>query len=83
MKESTVNYFEFGHQQSNEEYRRDTSELVNQDARIVWASLISSLEVVRYGCLRHNFSLTIQPPLFRVKIKKKSHFQLMFEPVIS
>ena len=39
----TVNYFEFGHQQSNEEYRRDTSELVNQDARIVWASLISSL----------------------------------------
>ena len=43
LKETTVNYFEFGHQQSNEEYKRDTSELVNQDARIVWASLISSL----------------------------------------
>ena len=55
MKETTVKYFEFGHQQSNEEYRRDTSELVNQDARIVWASLISSLEVARYDCLRHNF----------------------------
>ena len=43
LKETTVNYFEFGHQQSNEEYKRDTSELVNQDARIIWASLISSL----------------------------------------
>ena len=29
------------------------------------------------------FSLTFQSPLFRVKIKKKSHFQLVFEPVIS
>ena len=56
LKETTVNYFEFGHQQSNEEYRRDTSELVNQDARIVWASLISSLEVARYDCLPHHFS---------------------------
>ena len=29
------------------------------------------------------FPLTFQPPLFRVKIKKKSHFQLVFEAVIS
>ena len=29
------------------------------------------------------FSLTFQPLPFRVKIKKKSHFQLVFEPVIS
>ena len=29
------------------------------------------------------FSLAFQPPLFRVKIKKKSHFQLVFELVIS
>ena len=29
------------------------------------------------------FLLTFQTPLFRVKIKKKSHFQLVFEPVIS
>ena len=35
---------------------RDNSELVNQDARIVWASLISSLEVARYDCLPHHFS---------------------------
>ena len=62
LKETTVNYFEFGHQQSNEEYRRDNSELVNQDARIVWASLISSLEVARYECLPHRFSPKFQPP---------------------
>ena len=83
LKETTVNYFEFRHQQSIEEYTRDNSELVNQDAIIVWASLISSLEVARYDCLPHHFSLTFQPPLFGVKIKKKSHFQLEFEPVIS
>ena len=29
------------------------------------------------------FSLTFQPLLFRLKIKKKSHFQLVFEPGIS
>ena len=83
LKETTANYFEFRHQQSIEEYTRDNSELVNQDAIIVWASLISSLEVARYDCLPHHFSLTFQPPLFGVKIKKKSHFQLEFEPVIS
>ena len=27
------------------------------------------------------FLLAFQPPLFRVKIKNKSHFQLVFEPV--
>ena len=70
LKETTVNYFESRHHQSIEEYRRDNSELVNQDARIVWASLISSLEVARYNCLPHHFFN--QPPLFRVKIKKKS-----------
>ena len=51
LKETTVNYFESRHHQSIEEYTRDNSELVNQDARIVWASLISSLEVYRYDCL--------------------------------
>ena len=82
LKETTVNYFEFRHHSSIEEYTSDGSELVNQDVRIVWASLISSLEVARYDCLPHRFSLTFQPPLFRLKIKKKSHFQLSFEPVI-
>ena len=84
MKETTVNYFEFKHHPSIEEYRSDRSELVNQDARIVWASLISSLEVARYDCLPHRFSPTFQPPLFRVKIKKKSHVvsKVVFEPVI-
>ena len=70
LKETTVNYFESRHHHSIEEYTRDNSELVNQDARIVWASLISSLEVARYNCLPHHFFN--QPPLFRVKIKKKS-----------
>ena len=55
LKETTVNYFEFKHHPSIEEYRSDRSELVNQDARIVWASLISSLEVARYDCLPHRF----------------------------
>ena len=77
------NYFEFRHKQSIEEFTPDNSELVNQDARIVWASLTSSLEVSRYDCLPHHFPLTFQPPLFRVKVKKKSHFQLVFEPLIS
>ena len=54
LKETTVNYFESRHHQSIEEYTRDNSELVNQDARIVWASLISSLEVSRYDCLFHD-----------------------------
>ena len=56
LKGTTVNYFEVGHHQSFEEYTSDNSELVNQDARIVWASLISSLEVARYDCLPHHFS---------------------------
>ena len=54
LKETTVNYFESGHHQSFEEYTRDNSELVNQDARIVWASLTSSLDVSRYDCLFHD-----------------------------
>ena len=82
LKETTVNYFKLRHHRSIEEYTRDNSETVNQDARITWASLMSSLEVARYDCLPHRFSLALQPPLFRVKIKKKSHFQLVFEPVI-
>ena len=80
IEETTANYFEFRHQQSIEVRIRDSSELVVNSK---WASLISSLEVARYECLPHHFSLTFQPPLFRVKIKKKSHFQLVFEPVIS
>ena len=53
LKETAINYFESRHHQTSsiEEYTRDNSELVNQDARIVWASLISSLEVSRYDCL--------------------------------
>ena len=82
LKETTVNYFKLRHHRSIEEYTRDNSETVNQDARITWASLMSSLEVARYDGLPHRFSLALQPPLFRVKIKKKSHFQLVFEPVI-
>ena len=57
LKETTVNYFESRHHQSIEEYTRDNSELVNQDARIVWASLISSVEVSRYDCLFHDCPL--------------------------
>ena len=83
MKKTTVSYLEFRHHQSIEEYTRDKSELVNQDDRIVWASFTSSLEVARYDYLPHHFSLMFQPPLFHVKIKKKSHFEPVFEPVIS
>ena len=57
LKETTVNHFESGHHQSIEEYTGDNSELVNQDARIVWASLISSVEVSRYDCLFHDCPL--------------------------
>ena len=80
-KETTVNYFEYRHHLSIEENASDNSELVNQDTRIVWASPISSLEVATYDCLLNRFS-PLQTPLFRIKMKKKSHFQLMFEPVI-
>ena len=34
LKETTVNYFELRHHQWIEEYTRDNSELVNQDARM-------------------------------------------------
>ena len=47
------------------------SESVKQYARIVWASLISSLEVARYDCLPHRFSPTFQPTLFSVENWKK------------
>ena len=67
---------------SIEEYTRVNNESVKQYARIVWASLISSLEVARFDCLPHSFSQTFQPPQFSVKIKKKSNFQLVFEPAI-
>ena len=55
LKETTVNYLEFRHHQSIEDYKCDNSELVNQDARIIWASLISSLEVAGYDYLPHHF----------------------------
>ena len=54
---------------SIEEYSRVNSESVKQYTRIVWASLISSLEVARYDCLPHRFSQTFQPPQFSVEIK--------------
>ena len=62
-------------------YTWEHCESVKQCARIVWASLKSSLEVARYDCLPQRFSLTFQPPLFSVKIKKKSNFQLVCEPL--
>ena len=63
----TVNYFALRHQWTIEVYTREHSELIKQYARIIWASLISSLEVARYDCLPHSFSLTFQPPLFNVE----------------
>ena len=73
LKETTVNNFEFRHQQSIEECTRDNSELVNQDARIVWASLISSLEVARYDCLPHHFSPNVSTSsVSRKNYKEKS-----------
>ena len=73
LKETTVDYFEFRHQQSIEGDTRDNSESVNQDARIILASLISSLQdariilaslisslqVARYDCLPHHFFLDV------------------------
>ena len=67
---------------SIEEYSRVDSESVKQYARIVWASLISSLEVARFDCLPHRFSQTFQPPQFSIKIKKESNVQFVFKPVI-
>ena len=87
LKEKTVNNFALRHLRHYwwiEVYTRsEHGKSVKQYARIVWASLISSLEVARYDCLPHRFSPTFQPPLFSVEIekKKKSNFQLVFEPV--
>ena len=52
-----------------EEYActRENRESVKQYARIVWASLKSSLEVARYDCLPSRFSLAFQPSLISVK----------------
>ena len=58
LKETKLHHFESRRYQSIEEYTRDNSELVNQDARIVWVSPISSLEVSKYDCLFHNCPLT-------------------------
>ena len=58
------------------------SESLKQYSKIVWASVISSLEVARYDYLPHCFSQPFQPHQFSVKIEKKSNFQLVFEPVI-
>ena len=59
----------------------ELGESVKQYARIVWASLISSLQVYRYDCLPHRFSPTFQPPLFSVENLKNSNFRLVFETV--
>ena len=73
LKETTVNYFEFRHHRSVEEYACDSGELVNQDARIVWASLISPLEVARYDCLSHHFSPNVSTSsVSRKNLKEKS-----------
>ena len=54
-------------------YTCDNSELVNQDARIVWASLISSLEVARYDCLPHHFFANVSTSsVLRRNLKEKS-----------
>ena len=75
-------FFALRHHRSPEEYKRENGESVNQNARILWASIVSSLEVARYDWLPHGFFLTSQPPLFSIKIKKKGNFQLVFERVI-
>ena len=72
FKQTTVNYSEFRDQQSIEEYTRDNSELVNQDAKIVWASLISSLEVARYNCLPQHFSPSVLASSVSRKNQKNS-----------
>ena len=82
LKETTVNRFALRHYRWTEVYTcSEHGKSVKLYARIVWASLISSLEVARYDCLPHRFSPTFQPPLFSVENWKKSSFQLMFEPV--
>ena len=74
LKETTVNYFEFRHHSSIGEYTSDGSELVNQDVRIVWASLISSLEVARYDCLPHHFFPNVSTSSVSRKNKKEKSF---------
>ena len=68
-KETSVNHYALGHHRSIEEYActRENRESVKQYARIVWASLKSSLEVARYDCLPTLFSLAFQPSLISVK----------------
>ena len=62
LKETTVNHFALRHYWWIEVYTcSEHSESVKQYARIVWASLISSLEVARYDSLPHRFSPTFQP----------------------
>lgn len=65
--EKTVNYFALRHHWLIEVYTREHNDSVKQYARIVWGSLISSLEAARYDYLPHRFSLTFQPPLFSVE----------------
>ena len=73
-KETTGKYFALRHHRSIEECTRENSESVKQYTKIVLASLRSSLEVARYDCLPQNFSLTYQPLLISVKIKRKVIF---------
>ena len=57
LKETTVNHFALRHYWWIRVYTcREYGNSVKQYARIVWASLISSLEVARYACLPHRFS---------------------------
>ena len=77
LKETTVNYFKFRHHQSVEEYACDNGELVNQDARIVWASLKSPLEVARFDCLPHHFFSNVSTSsVSRKNLKEKSFFRV-------
>ena len=75
LKEKTVNHFALRHLRHYwwiEVYTRsEHGKSIKQYARIVWASLISSLEVARCNCLPHRFSPTFQPPLFSVENWKK------------
>ena len=75
LKETTVNRFALRHYWWTEVYTcSEHGKSVKLYARIVWASLISSLEVARYDCLPHRFSPTFQPPLFSVENWKKVVF---------
>ena len=68
MKETTVNHFALRHYWWIEVYTcSEHSESVKQYARIVWAFLISSLEVARYDCLHLNVSTS---SVQRRKLKK-------------